>query len=128
MPRSARVLLWVYIVFNLAIALVLVASPEVIDGPYQGGSLTQTRRFQWFSIASFHGVVVAMTVASLRMERARERRWLHAINAGFYLWDAGTQLLYWGAAVGMATGDLYTNAGVSAVVGAALLWVWWSDA
>ena len=127
MRRSHRILLWVYIAFNLLITVVLIASPEGVDATYRGGPMTPTRQFQWFSIASFHGVLIAMTLVSLRLERARERRSLHAINAGFYLWDAATQLAYWGRAVGVEPGALYVNAGVSAAIGAALLWVWWTD-
>lgn len=119
--------LWLYVAFNLIIAITLVSSPEVIDGPYLGGPLTPTRRFQWFSIASFHVFMAAVTVVSLRLPRASDRRRLHVLNAAFYLWDASTQWIYWGAAIGMTAADLHTNAGVSAVVGLAMLGVAWRD-
>jgi hypothetical protein len=127
MARGARIVLWVYIAFNLLIAATLVVRPEVIDGPYLGGALTPTRRFQWFSIASFHVFMAAVTYVSIVLPRAADRRKLHVLNAGFYLWDAATQWLYWGAAIGMAAVDLHVNAGVSAVVGLVLLGVAWRD-
>jgi hypothetical protein len=127
MPRASRIILWVYIAFNLLIAVTLVTRPEVVDGPYLGGALTPTRRFQWFSVASFHVFMAAVTWVSITLPRAADRRKLHGLNAGFYLWDAATQWLYWGAAIGMAAADLHTNAGVSAVVGLVLLGVAWRD-
>jgi len=127
MSRRARIILWVYIAFNLLIALTLVVQPEVVDGPYLGGALTPTRRFQWFSVASFHVFMAAVTVVSMGLPRAVDRRKLHVLNAGFYLWDAATQWAYWGAAIGMAAVDLHTNAGVSAVVGVIMLGVAWRD-
>lgn len=127
MSRSSRIILWVYIAFNLLIAVTLVVQPEVIDGPYLGGPLTATRRFQWFSVASFHVFMAAVTFVSMRLSRAADRRGLHVLNAGFYLWDATTQWLYWGSAIGMAAADLHTNAGVSAAVGLVLLGVAWRD-
>ncbi|MCA9705823.1 MAG: hypothetical protein KDK70_08250 [Myxococcales bacterium] len=127
MHRLARATLWFYIAFNLAITVTLVVAPEVVDTPYLGGPLTPTRRFQWFSVATLHLVVVGMTLTSLSMKRAAERRRLHLVNGAFYLWDAATQLIYWGDAIGVAPHDLYTNAGVSAAVGVAMLAVWWTD-
>lgn len=127
MPRLTRIILWAYIVFNLAIALVLVVQPGQVDAAYQGGAMTPTRRFLWFSIASFHLFVVGVTLVSLRMRRAAERRWIHLLNAGFYLWDAATQWFYWGAYVGVSAGDLRMNAGVSAVCGLLVVAGWWSD-
>jgi Na+/pantothenate symporter len=127
MQKSSRIILWVYIVFNLLIAATLVLQPEFVDGPYLGGPMTATRRFQWFSIACFHVLVAAITYVSMGLPRAADRRKLHAINAGFYLWDAATQWLYWGAAIGMAAVDLHVNAGMSAVVGLLVLAVAWRD-
>lgn len=127
MSRASRSILWVYIAFNLLITVVLVARPELVDDAYLGGAMTPTRRFQWFSVASFHVLVAAMTHVSMGLPRATDRRKLHAINAGFYLWDATSQWLYWGAAIGMAAADLHLNAGVSAVIGAALVAVAWRD-
>jgi hypothetical protein len=112
MQRSSRIILWAYIAFNLVIAATLVLRPEIVDGPYLGGPLTATRRFQWFSVASFHVLVAAVTYVSMGLPRASDRCKLHVLNAGFYLWDASTQWLYWGAAIGMAAADLHTNAGV----------------
>lgn len=127
MPRFTKVVLWLYIVFNLVIALTLVFNPAQVDATYQGGAMTPTRRFMWFSIASFHLFVIGVTLVSLRMRRAAERRWLHLLNAGFYLWDAATQWSYWGAHVGLRPADLHTNAGVSAVCGLLVLAGWWAD-
>jgi hypothetical protein len=127
MQSSLRIILWVYIAFNLLIAATLVLQPEIVDAPYLGGLMTATRRFQWFSVASLHMFVAAATYVSMGLARAADRRKLHVINAGFYLWDATTQWLYWGAAIGVAAVDLHTNAGVSAAVGAVLLGVAWRD-
>ncbi|MEZ4301673.1 MAG: hypothetical protein R3B70_42455 [Polyangiaceae bacterium] len=127
MPRFTRVVLWVYIVFNVAIALTLIFQPGPLDATYQGGAMTATRRFQWFSIATFHLFVIGATLISLRMRHAAERRWIHLLNAGFYLWDAATQWLYWGKEVGLRPVDLHTNAGVSAAVGVVMLAAWWVD-
>ena len=124
----SKLVLALFIAFNLAIAATLIAAPEQIDAQYQGGALTPTRRFQWFSVASFHLFMVAVTGASLAMSRARERRWLHLASAGFYLWDAVTQSVYWGDAVGVEPRTLAVNAGVSAAVAAALVLVWRRDA
>jgi hypothetical protein len=126
--RSSRIILWVYIAFNLVIAATLVLRPEIVDGPYLGGPLTATRRFQWFSIAGLHVFMVVVTRVSMGLPRAADRRKLIVLNAAFYLlWDAGTQWLYWGAEIGMAAADLYINAGVSTIVGLVLLGVAWRD-
>jgi hypothetical protein len=127
MQRSSRIILWVYIVFNLVITATLVLRPEIVDGPYLGGPMTPTRRFQWFSIASFHVLVAGVTYVSMGLARAADRRKLHVLNAGFYLWDAATQWLYWGAAIGVAARDLHVNAGMSAAVGLLVLSVAWRD-
>lgn len=127
MQRSSRIVLWVYIAFNLLIVATLVLRPEFVDGPYLGGPITATRRFQWFSIASFHVFMAAVTYVSMGLPRAVDRRKLHGLNAGFYLWDATTQWLYWGAAIGMAAVDLHINAGMSAAVGLLLVGVAWRD-
>lgn len=127
MPRITRIILWAYLVFNLVIALVLMIHPEQVDAAYKGGAMTPTRQFLWFSIASFHLFVVGVTLVSLRMRRVAERRWIHLLNAAFYLWDAATQWLYWGAHVGLAAADLHTNAGVSAACGLLLIVGWRAD-
>lgn len=128
MTRGAQLVLWVYIAFNLLIAATLVGWPEVVDGPYLGGAMTPTRRFQWFSIAGLHVLMVAVTWVAMGLPRAADRRKLIGLNAAFYLlWDAGAQWLYWGAAIGMAAADLHTNAGVSTAVGLALVGVVWRD-
>lgn len=127
MSRSLRAIVWLYVAFNLAIAIVLVVWPGFIDEPYLGGELTPTRRFQWWSVASFHVFMAAVAVVSMWLPRAVDRRRLHVVNAAFYLWDAITQWAYWGAAIGMAARDLHVNAGVSAVVGVMMLGVAWRD-
>jgi hypothetical protein len=127
MPRITTVIVVIYVLFNLVIAGTLIADPAQLDATYRGGPMTPTREFLWFSIASFHLFVAAVTVASLRMRRAAERRWILLANAGFYLWDALTQWLYWGAQVGLARADLHTNAGVSAGCAALLLFAAWRD-
>lgn len=126
-PRSCRVILVIYVVFNLAIAASLMLAPGQVDAQYRGGPLTDTRSFQWFSIASFHLFMVAVTLAALAMDSARERRWIHLANAGFYAWDALSQALYWGPRIGVEPPTLATNVGVSALVGALLVFVWWRD-
>lgn len=127
MARGARIILWLYIAYNLVITVTLVVRPEIVDAPYLGGELTPTRRFQWFSVASMHVVIAAATWVSISLPRAADRRKLHLINAGFCLWDAATQWLYWGAAIGMAARDLHVNAGVAAGIGVVLLGVAWRD-
>jgi hypothetical protein len=120
-PRASKIIVALYILFNLAIALTLIFGPEQLDATYRGGPMTPTREFLWFSIASFHLFVVAVATAALRMSRAAERRWIVLANAGFYLWDALTQWAYWGAHVGLARADLHVNAGVSAGCAALLV-------
>lgn len=127
MPRITRSIVVAYILFNLAIAGTLIFAPTQLDLSYRGGPMTPTREFLWFSIASLHLFLVAVTIASLRMRRAAERRWIVLANAGFYLWDALTQWLYWGGHVGLARADLHTNAGVSAGCAALLVFAAWSD-
>lgn len=125
--RLSKLILWLFIVFNLLIAATLWFDPVQVDAQYQGGAMTPTRAFQWFSVASFHLYMVAITGASLVMPGARQRRLLYLANAGFYIWDAATQWLYWGAEVGVEPATLHTNAGISAAVGALLVWVWWRE-
>ena len=125
--RVSKLILWLFIAFNLMISATLLFDPGLIDAQYQGGPLTPTRLFQWFSVASWHLFMVAVTGASLAMSRARERRWLHLANAGFYLWDALTQWFYWGAEVGVEAKTLAINVGVSAAVAALMFVVWWRE-
>ena len=125
--RVSKLILWLFIAFNLMISATLLFDPGQIDAQYQGGPLTPTRLFQWFSVASWHLFMVAVTIISLAMSRARERRWLHLANAGFYLWDALTQWFYWGAAVGVEAKTLAINVGVSAAVAALMALVWWRE-
>ena len=127
MPRITTVIVVSYVLFNLMIAGTLIADPAQLDATYRGGPMTPTREFLWFSIASFHLFMAAVTVASLRMRRAAERRWILLANAGFYLWDALTQWLYWGAHVGLARADLHTNAGVSAGCAVLVIFAAWRD-
>lgn len=127
MPRVTTIIVGLYILFNLAIAATLIFDPLQLDRTYRGGVMTPTREFLWFSVASFHLLVVAVAIVALRMRRAAERRWIVLANAGFYLWDALTQWLYWGAHVGLAPVDLHVNAGVSAGCGALLIFAAWRD-
>lgn len=127
MPRLSKILVILYILFNLVIALTLIVDPTPLDATYRGGPMTPTREFLWFSIASFHLFVAAVAAASLRLARAAERRWLVLANAGLYLWDALTQWLYWGAHVGLARADLHVNAGVSAGCAGLLVFAAWRD-
>lgn len=128
MPRSTKVILWLYGIFNLLIALTLMRSPAQVDATYRGGPMTHTREFLWFSIGSFHLLVVGVTLATLRMRCPRERRWLYLVNAAFYLWDAVTEWSYWGSYLGVTPLLLHRNAGVSAAVALLLLIAWWRDA
>src|SRR4051794_6154133 len=105
MPRVSKLIVIAYILFNLAIALTLIVDPSALDTTYRGGPMTPTREFLWFSIASFHLLVVAIAIMALRMARAAERRWIVLANAGFYAWDAATQWLFWGGHVGLARAD-----------------------
>ncbi len=124
----SKATLWLYLAFNLLIAVTLMFNPEQIDAQYRGGPMTPTRQFQWFSVATFHLFVVAVTWISLTLRDAAERRRLHLVNAGFFLWDAATQWAYWGDHVGMEASQLHVNAGVSAAIGLLLLGlVWWRD-
>jgi hypothetical protein len=127
MPRVSKIVVLAYILFNAAIAVTLIVDPGPLDATYRGGPMTPTREFLWFSVASFHLLVVAIAAASLRMTRAAERRWVLLANAGFYLWDALTQWLYWGGRVGLGPVDLGVNAGVSAGCAALLVLAAWLD-
>jgi hypothetical protein len=126
-PRASKIIVVLYILFNLAIALTLIFGPGDLDATYRGGPMTPTREFLWFSVGGLHLFLIAVTAASLRMTRAAERRWIVLANAGFYLWDALTQWLYWGAYVGVAAVDLHVNAGVSAGCAALLGLAAWLD-
>lgn len=127
MPRATRIILWLYLAFNLLIALSLLVDPSGVDAAYRGGVMTGTRRFQWWSIGSFHLLVVAVTFVALRMRHAAERRWLHLANAGFYLWDALTEWAYFGTSLGMEPQVLHRNAGVSALCGVLMLFAFVQD-
>jgi len=127
MARVTRGIVVLYVLFNLLIAGTLIADPAQLDATYRGGSMTPTREFLWFSISSLHLFVAAVTIASMRMRRATERRWILLANAGFYLWDALTQWLYWGGYIGLTGADLHTNAGVSAGCAALLVLAAWCD-
>lgn len=127
MPRASRVIVVLYVLFNLLIAVTLIVDPTDLDATYRGGAMTPTRGFLWFSIASFHLFVAAVAILAMRMRRAAERRWIIVANAGFYLWDALTQWAYWGGHVGLAAGDLHVNAGVSAGTAALLILAAWLD-
>ncbi|MEU6259747.1 hypothetical protein [Streptomyces sp. NPDC047043] len=128
MRPPLRVVLWIYIVFNLIQTIVLTFAPEVIDRAYLGGEMTPTRQFQWYAVAGYHMLIVAVTVVAMGLGRASDRRRLIVVNALMYiLWDAIAQLVYWGRAIGMATSDLLVNSGVSLTVGLVLLMVAWRD-
>jgi hypothetical protein len=127
MPRLSRIILWAYVAFNLLIAITLMLRPDQIDATYRGGVMTATRQFQWFSIGSFHLVLCGVTIVALRMREIRERGFLILVNAGFYLWDAWTEWLYWGAHIGVAPVELHRNAGVSAACGLLLILAWRRD-
>ncbi|MDT7789083.1 MAG: hypothetical protein QOF58_7502 [Pseudonocardiales bacterium] len=123
-----KIVLWVYIAFNLLQAVVLTFSPELTDRAYLGGEMTPTRAFQWYSVAGYHVIIIAVTVVAMGLRRAADRRKLIVINALMYLfWDAGSQLAYWGREIGMATSDLLINSGVSIATGLILLAVAWFD-
>jgi hypothetical protein len=122
MPRFSRVVVVLYLLFNVAIVGSLYFSPQALDLQYRGDApITPTREFLWFSSGSLHLFLIAATTLTLWMKNASERRYLIFANAGFYFWDAMTQWLYWGAHVGLAPKDLHTNAGVSFVVGVVLV-------
>ncbi|MEV5809794.1 hypothetical protein [Streptomyces parvulus] len=122
MRLPLRVVLWIYIVFNVLQTAVLSFDPEIVDRAYRGGELTPTRHFQWWAIAGYHVLIIAITYVAMGLERAADRRKIIVINALMYIvWDAAAQVVHWGDAIGMATADLVTNAGVSFVVGIMLL-------
>lgn len=119
MQLPTRVVVVLYLLFNLSIAVTFIVDPSSIDLQYRGEPpLTPTREFLWWSTASMHLFLVLVTSATLWMRIARERRFLLLANAAFYAWDAITQWAYWGARVGVRPMDLHVNAGVSAVVAA----------
>lgn len=120
--------LWVYIAFNLLQAVVLTIAPELTDRAYLGGEMTPTRAFQWYAVAGYHVLIIAVTIIAMGLHRAADRRKIIIVNALMYLlWDAGSQLAYWGSEIGMATSDLLINAGVSTATGLTLLAVAWFD-
>ena len=121
MPRITKGVVVAYLIFNVLIALTLTFDPSQVDATYRGGEMTPTREFLWFSVSSLHLTLVAITVMTLWMKRAAERRWILFANAGFYLWDAITEWAYWGARTGMAPMDLHVNAGVSAATGVIMI-------
>jgi hypothetical protein len=117
-----RIVLWLYIAFNLLQIAVLVFAPELTDRAYLGGEMTPTRAFQWYAVAGYHVVLIAVVIIAMGLQRAADRRKLITVNALMYLlWDAGSQLAYWGREIGMATSDLIINTGVSIATGLALL-------
>ncbi|MEU3644960.1 hypothetical protein AB0E59_16385 [Lentzea sp. NPDC034063] len=123
-----KIVLWVYIAFNLLQAVVLTFSPELTDRAYLGGEMTPTRAFQWYSVAGYHVLIIAITIIAMGLSRATDRRKLIVLNALMYLfWDAGSQLAYWGREIGMATSDLLINTGVSIATGLVLLAVAFLD-
>jgi len=123
-----KIVLWLYIAFNLLQIVVLVFDPELTDRAYLGGEMTPTRAFQWYAVAGYHVVLIAMVIIAMGLARAADRRKLIVVNALMYLfWDAGSQLIYWGHEIGMATSDLITNSGVSIATGLLLLAVAWTD-
>ncbi len=122
MPRFPRVVVILYLLFNVAIVYSLYFSPFQLDAQYKGEApITPTREFLWFSSGSLHLFLIAATSMTLWMKNASERRYLIFANAGFYFWDAATQWIYWGSRIGLAPSDLHVNAGVSAVTGALLV-------
>ncbi|MGI5499578.1 hypothetical protein [Lentzea sp. CA-135723] len=117
-----RIVLWVYIAFNLLQAVVLTFDPALTDRAYLGGEMTPTRAFQWYAVAGYHVLIIAVTIIAMGLRQARDRRKIILVNALLYLfWDAGSQLAYWGREIGMATSDLLLNAGVSIATGLVLL-------
>jgi hypothetical protein len=123
-----KIVLWVYIAFNLLQALVLTFNPELTDRAYLGGEMTPTRHFQWYAVAGYHVLIIAVTIIAMGLRRAADRRKIIIVNALMYLiWDAGSQLAYWGREIGMATSDLLINSGVSIATGLILLAVAWFD-
>ncbi|WP_439657997.1 hypothetical protein ACSHWB_37210 [Lentzea sp. HUAS TT2] len=123
-----KTVLWVYIAFNLLQAVVLTFSPELTDRAYLGGEMTPTRHFQWYAVAGYHVLIIAVTIIAMGLQRAADRRKIIIVNALMYLfWDAGSQLTYWGREIGMATPDLLINSGVSIATGLILLAIAWLD-
>ncbi|MFJ8962207.1 hypothetical protein ACIRG5_22735 [Lentzea sp. NPDC102401] len=123
-----KIVLWVYIAFNLLQAVVLTLKPELTDRAYLGGEMTPTRHFQWYAVAGYHVLIIAVTLIAMGLRRAADRRKIIVVNALMYLiWDAGSQLAYWGREIGMATSDLLINSGVSIATGLILLAVAWFD-
>ncbi|WP_394619292.1 hypothetical protein JNUCC0626_09405 [Lentzea sp. JNUCC 0626] len=117
-----KIVLWVYIAFNLLQAVVLSVNPELTDRAYLGGEMTPTRAFQWYAVAGYHVLIIAVTIIAMGLHRAQDRRKIILVNALLYLfWDAGSQLVYWGREIGMATSDLLINSGVSIATGLILL-------
>jgi hypothetical protein len=128
MRLPLRVVLWIYVAFNLLQAVVLTFDPELTDRAYLGGEMTPTRHFQWYSVAGYHVLIIAVTIIAMTLPRAVDRRKLVILNALMYLlWDATSQLVYWGHAIGMATSDLVTNAGVSIITALILFAVAYFD-
>ncbi|MET8558857.1 hypothetical protein ABZV64_28435 [Streptomyces sp. NPDC004959] len=122
MRLPLRVVLWIYIAFNVLQAIVLSFTPEVVDRAYRGGEMTPTRHFQWYAIAGYHVLIIAVTCVAMSLKRAADRRKIIVINALMYiLWDSAAQVIHWGDAIGMSTSDLLINAGVSFTVGIILL-------
>lgn len=117
-----KIVLWVYIAFNLLQAVVLTVDPELTDRAYLGGEMTPTRAFQWYAVAGYHVLIIAVTIIAMGLRHAADRRKIITVNALMYLlWDAGSQLAYWGREIGMATTDLIINTGVSTATGLVLL-------
>ncbi|MEV6283761.1 hypothetical protein [Kribbella sp. NPDC051770] len=128
MRLPLRVVLWLYIAFNLLQAVVLTFDPALTDRAYRGGEMTPTRHFQWYAVAGYHVLIIAVTIITMTLQRATDRRKFIIVNALMYLlWDATSQLVYWGPEIGMATTDLITNAGVSIVTAAVLFAVAYFD-
>lgn len=128
MRLPLRVVLWLYIAFNLLQAVVLTFDPELTDRAYLGGEMTPTRHFQWYSVAGYHVLIIAVTIVAMTLGRAADRRKLVIVNALMYLlWDATSQLVYWGREIGMARSDLLTNSGVSIATALILFVVAWRD-
>ncbi|SDG67051.1 hypothetical protein SAMN05216553_110161 [Lentzea fradiae] len=123
-----KAVLWAYIAFNALQAAVLTFAPEITDRAYLGGEMTPTRHFQWFAVAGYHVLLIAVTIIAMGLPRAHDRRKLIITNALMYLlWDAGSQLVHWGREIGMATTDLLVNTGVSTATGLLLLLIAWRD-
>jgi hypothetical protein len=128
MRLPLRVVLWLYVAFNLLQALILTFDPELTDRAYLGGEMTPTRHFQWYAVAGYHVVIIAVTIVAMTLSRAADRRKFIIINALMYLlWDATSQLVYWGHKIGMATSDLVINSGVSIITALVLFAVAYFD-